>query len=141
VEEVISVLRKEGYRLVESTDDLSNIESKTMRIDQHILNILILPSNADFHDHQLLKDGHIILQDKASCFPAYILNPPLHARVIDACAAPGNKTSHLSAIMQNTGSIFAFDQDEKRLQTLVKLTGRAGCKSMYQVFLSFYTIS
>jgi putative methyltransferase len=48
---------------------------------------------------------------------------------IDACAAPGNKTSHLSALMKNTGKIWAFDLDSRRLGLLKKLTGRAGCKS------------
>lgn len=49
----------------------------------------------------------IILQDKASCFPAVVLAPMAeeHATVIDATAAPGNKTSHLSALMQNKGKV------------------------------------
>jgi len=51
--------------------------------------------------------------------------------VIDACAAPGNKTSHLSAIMKNTGKIWAFDLDKKRLKLLEKLTQKAGCKSTF----------
>ena len=52
--------------------------------------------------------------------------------VIDACAAPGNKTSHLSAILHSRnvkGKVFAFDKDEKRLGTLRRLTSRAGCTS------------
>ena len=35
--------------------------------------------------------------------PAYILNPPAGSHVIDACAAPGNKTSHAADIMANKG--------------------------------------
>ena len=54
--------------------------------------------------------GLYILQDKASCFPATILQPPKveGAVVIDATAAPGNKTSHLSALMDNTGTVSGF---------------------------------
>nr|KAJ3420926.1 putative 28S rRNA (cytosine-C(5))-methyltransferase [Polyrhizophydium stewartii] len=73
--------------------------------------MLVMPPNTDLHDDPLLVEGHIVLQDKASCFPAFLLRPPKGATVIDACAAPGNKTSHLSAIMSNTGTIFAFDKD------------------------------
>ncbi|PWY97933.1 S-adenosyl-L-methionine-dependent methyltransferase [Testicularia cyperi] len=48
---------------------------------------------------ELYKNNWIVLQDLASCFPAYLLDPPADTTVIDATSAPGNKTSHLSAIM------------------------------------------
>ncbi|KNC49177.1 NSUN5 protein [Thecamonas trahens ATCC 50062] len=69
--------------------------------------------------------GGIILQDKASCFPAALLAPPPHASVIDACAAPGNKTSHLVARMGGDGRVIAFDKSRTRMATLRKLTARA----------------
>jgi putative methyltransferase len=52
--------------------------------------------------------GKIILQDKASCFPASVLAQDIRqdcGAVIDATAAPGNKTSHLSALMNNEGKV------------------------------------
>jgi putative methyltransferase len=97
--------------------------------DGHLHDLLILPSSFDLHENQHLLKGEIIIQDKASCFPAFILNPSMNCDVIDACAAPGNKTSHLSSIMGNTGNIFAFDADSRRLGTLKTLTKRAGCTS------------
>ncbi|KAJ3107574.1 putative 28S rRNA (cytosine-C(5))-methyltransferase, partial [Phlyctochytrium planicorne] len=80
------------------------------------------------------------LHDKASCFPAFILNPPKNSKIIDACAAPGNKTSHLAAIMENTGSIIAFDLDPVRLKTLVKLTTLAHCKNITAINKSFLEV-
>ncbi|KAG5458134.1 MAG: S-adenosyl-L-methionine-dependent methyltransferase [Olpidium bornovanus] len=74
------------------------------------------------------------LQDKASCFPAHVLfsdpfldpdNPP---DVIDACAAPGNKTTHAAALMNDRGKLWAFDLDAKRLGTLKQMLAKAGCK-------------
>lgn len=55
-------------------------------------------------EHPLYRNGKIILQDLASCFPAEILLCREHEstdklHVIDATAAPGNKTSHLSALL------------------------------------------
>lgn len=60
-----------------------------------------------FQEDMPYKTGKIILQDKASCFPALVLAPPAleSGMVIDATAAPGNKASHLSALMQNKGKV------------------------------------
>ncbi|XP_065587767.1 28S rRNA (cytosine-C(5))-methyltransferase isoform X2 [Cyrtonyx montezumae] len=93
----------------------------------------------DFHDNRLYTSGHIILQDKASCLPAFLLSPAAGSHVIDACAAPGNKTSHLAAILKNKGHIFAFDLDTKRLATMNTMLMRAGitsCKLAQQDFLT-----
>jgi putative methyltransferase len=51
--------------------------------------------------------GKLILQDKASCFPAVVLAPPTRkdAVVIDATPAPRNKTTHLSALMRNLSKV------------------------------------
>ena len=113
-------------------------DATTYRIDRHIPNLLAFRSNTDFHNNQLYIDGHLIIQDKASCIPAQVLKPPLNSVVIDACAAPGNKTSHLAALMQNTGKIFAFDICKKRIKTMEKLLKRAGvtnCETINNNFL------
>eukprot|EP00026_Physarum_polycephalum_P003851 Phypoly_transcript_03867.p1 GENE.Phypoly_transcript_03867~~Phypoly_transcript_03867.p1 ORF type:complete len:403 (+),score=90.95 Phypoly_transcript_03867:1084-2292(+) len=40
--------------------------------------------------------------------------------VIDACAAPGGKTVHMANVMENDGKIFAFEQDKKRTEMLLR---------------------
>jgi 25S rRNA (cytosine2278-C5)-methyltransferase len=75
--------------------------------DTHIPNLLAFPPKTTFHNDPSYISGKIILQDKASCFPAVILDPPAKddTVVIDATAAPGNKTSHLCALMKNNGKV------------------------------------
>ena len=75
--------------------------------DAHISNLLLFPPETQFSSDPLYHEGKIILQDKASCFPAFILAPPSRdgTVVIDATAAPGNKTSHLCALMNNKGKV------------------------------------
>lgn len=36
---------------------------------------------------------------QASCLPAVALDPPVGSQVVDACAAPGNKTTHLCSLV------------------------------------------
>jgi putative methyltransferase len=75
--------------------------------DAHIENLLLFPPQVRLIDTPEYSDGRVILQDKASCFPAFVLAPPVHPSsvIIDATAAPGNKTSHLSALMGNQGKV------------------------------------
>jgi len=75
--------------------------------------------------------GGLILQDLASCFPAAVLDPSKwtddEVDALDATSAPGNKTSHLSALMKGRGSLTALELAPNRFRTLVKMLGRAGC--------------
>ncbi|CAH1772808.1 unnamed protein product [Owenia fusiformis] len=116
------------------------IQTMQLLQDPHIDGLLVFPQNTDFHKHPLYIDGSIILQDKASCVPAYVLSPPNGSHVIDCCAAPGNKTSHLAAIMANTGKIFSFDLDKKRLETMRSLTSKAGVTSAELTHHDFLTV-
>ena len=46
--------------------------------------------------------------------------------MIDGCAAPGNKTSHLAALLGNEGTVYAFDRSKERFQTLESRCMAAG---------------
>lgn len=129
LEDVIDYLKREGFSYqgtASGLEDLDRLSGKTFLCDLHLQDLLVFSAKTVFHDHFLYKAGHIILQDKASCLPAFLLNPQVGSHVIDACAAPGNKTSHLAAIMKNKGKLFAFDLDAKRLSTMSTLLLRAG---------------
>uniref|UniRef100_A0A8C6UH69 NOP2/Sun RNA methyltransferase 5 n=1 Tax=Neogobius melanostomus TaxID=47308 RepID=A0A8C6UH69_9GOBI len=128
VEDAVDYLKREGFMYqgrARTLDDLK-LKGKTFVQDMHIPEILAFYPKKDFHDHFLYKAGHFILQDKASCLPAHVLDPPPGSVVLDACAAPGNKTSHLAALMKNKGRLLAFDLDAKRLSTMSTLLLRAG---------------
>ncbi|XP_029012317.1 probable 28S rRNA (cytosine-C(5))-methyltransferase [Betta splendens] len=128
VDDAVDYLKRDGFSyLGQATrvDDV-NLKRKDFVRDLHLPEVLAFSPRTDFHEHFLYKAGHIILQDKASCLPAFLLDPAPGSRVIDACAAPGNKTSHLAAIMKNKGKLFAFDLDAKRLATMSTLLLRAG---------------
>lgn len=142
-------------------------------VDVHVRNLLKFPAGKDLHNHPLVTNGSLILQDKSSCFSAQILadsfslskkniqsnsskkssslessqskssqskpSGMMHRMdMIDACAAPGNKTSHLASLMASIPSasskskIFAFDKSIPRLDVLKRRMKEAGANVIVQ---------
>jgi putative methyltransferase len=117
---------------------------KCVYIDEHIPNLVAVSPGTDLTKTAAYVSGALILQDKASCFPAYLLDPQAEdGDVVDACAAPGNKTTHLAAIMEDHKSevggqeskIFAFEKNSDRAITLSKMVERAGSRKMTRIGL------
>ncbi|NXK47918.1 NSUN5 methyltransferase, partial [Chauna torquata] len=143
VDDVVDFFKRQGYSFLGkagSMEELRALSGKKFLLDLHLPELLVFPPQTDFHDNQLYTSGHIILQDKASCLPAFLLSPAAGSHVIDACAAPGNKTSHLAAILKNKGQIFAFDLDTKRLATMNTMLMRAGVTSFKLAQQDFLTV-
>ena len=115
--------------------------------DVHIPNLLLFPPKTELHEHELVINGSLILQDKASCFPAYVLRGQetsvISGDTVDACAAPGNKTSHLAMLVHSKNSkdvIFAFDRSVKRLDLLKKRMKEASADRVESVCQDFLSI-
>lgn len=79
---------------------------------------------------QELKDGLVVVQDEASQMSALTLNPSKNTRVLDMCAAPGTKSTHLAQIMENTGEITAIDLHEHRVELIKESLIRLGVNSV-----------
>ncbi|XP_012172904.1 probable 28S rRNA (cytosine(4447)-C(5))-methyltransferase isoform X2 [Bombus terrestris] len=70
--------------------------------------------------------GHYILQGASSFLPVMALDPKENERVLDMCAAPGGKSSHIAALMKNTGVLFSNDVNEERIKAVVGNFHRLG---------------
>ncbi|KAH7445472.1 hypothetical protein KP509_01G010700 [Ceratopteris richardii] len=108
-------------------------------LDDIVPGLFAIPAHTELHAHPLVSDGSLILQGKSSCIPALALAPETDWVVLDACAAPGNKTIQLAALMNGKGLILACELNEKRikrLQDTVKLAGASNVKVMHQDFLT-----
>ncbi|KAI9739127.1 MAG: hypothetical protein M1834_007340 [Cirrosporium novae-zelandiae] len=121
---------------------------KIYHIDNHIPNLLCLPALTDLSSTSAYANGEIIFQDKASCFPAFLIaethsGSPGGIEVgdtIDACAAPGNKTTHLAALAQESRSsntkkskVIACERNKGRAQILAKMVQKAGAQNIVEV--------
>lgn len=67
-------------------------------------------------------DGKIYLQSIASMLPVLALAPTVGESILDVCAAPGSKTTQMSAMMDNTGTIAAIEQNQIRYDKLIHNT-------------------
>ncbi|KAN0092826.1 S-adenosyl-L-methionine-dependent methyltransferase [Tylopilus felleus] len=136
-EAAIHHYEKQGFQI---SDPFSS--EKSFARDQHVPDLLLFNPHMQFHNDVHYKTGKIILQDKASCFPAIVLAPPSsqHAVVIDATAAPGNKTSHLSALMGGKGKLYAFERDKKRFSTLKTMLAKVSCKNTEALNVDFLNV-
>lgn len=71
--------------------------------------------------------GYIYVQDMASMIPPIVLEPKKYEKVLDLTAAPGSKTTLISALMENTGLVVANDINIDRLKALTGNIDRMGC--------------
>ncbi|MBY8983913.1 MAG: RsmB/NOP family class I SAM-dependent RNA methyltransferase [Candidatus Lokiarchaeota archaeon] len=67
--------------------------------------------------HEYLQ-GYFYIQNIASMLPPIILDPKSHEVVIDMCAAPGGKATHLSQLMDNKGNLILIEKNRNRIPAL-----------------------
>lgn len=130
------------YTRVDSLEQIlrASNEQYLYYIDKNIPDLLAVPFDSNIPNTPAFRNGLLILQDKASCFPAYLLDPrPDETDIVDACAAPGNKTTHLAALLrgqtktQPDCKIWACERDKARALTLKGMIDKAGANEIARV--------
>ena len=77
-----------------------------------------------------MKEGLYIIQDEASQLVTAMMDPKPGERILDACAAPGGKTTHMSQKMENQGEIYALDVSKGKLDLIEEMCQRLGIKNV-----------
>lgn len=72
------------------------------------------------------KEGRFMVQDEAAQLVSLLLDPRPGETVLDACAAPGGKTTHLAELMHDQGTIIALDSRRDRLPKISENASRLG---------------
>ncbi|MEO0933400.1 MAG: 16S rRNA (cytosine(967)-C(5))-methyltransferase [Cyanobacteria bacterium J06641_2] len=116
VEEVETVLQNQGV------------------LTQRILNLpqalRLLSSPGAIKNLPGFNQGWWTVQDSSAQLVSYLLNPQPNEVIIDACAAPGGKTTHIAELMGDSGKIYACDRTASRLRKLQQNTQRLNIKSI-----------
>jgi 16S rRNA (cytosine967-C5)-methyltransferase len=75
-----------------------------------------------------LSEGLYIIQDEASQLVTSILDPKPGEQILDACAAPGGKTTHMAQRMKDEGEIYALDPNKEKLNQIEEVCQRLGIR-------------
>ena len=130
------------YTRVDAIDEVLTQATmgQLLHVDKHIPNLIAVVSSTEVSTLPAYRKGLLILQDKASCFPAYLLDPkPNDGDTVDACAAPGNKATHLAAILNSRAGqtdqtkIWACERDPSRARVLEKMVATAGADKLVAI--------
>jgi len=89
---------------------------------------LILRESPRLSEEPLFQEGFYFVQDEASQIVAHLVNPRPGERVLDACAAPGGKTTHLAQLMNDQGEIIALDLYGPKIESLRDNCRRLGIR-------------
>lgn len=73
---------------------------------------------------KLLAEGSFLMQDPASMLAAHLVEPQPGQWVLDLCAAPGGKATHMAALTENSSTIVANDVSVTRLERVQENAAR-----------------
>lgn len=77
--------------------------------------------------------GHFIMQDPASMLPPHLLTPQPGEHILDLCAAPGGKTTHIAQLAQDQGHICALESNPRRIPPILENRERLGLHTVWPV--------
>ncbi len=114
-EPLVEILGEKGFRAVPTPWSVQGIHLKASSVvDQ-------LPG---------FQEGLFQIQGEASQLVGCLLDPQPGERVLDACAAPGGKTTHIAELMEDRGEIIAADVSARGLEKLKQNVQRLGLTSV-----------
>jgi 16S rRNA (cytosine967-C5)-methyltransferase len=102
----------------------------THAADAELPEAIIVEGAFDAYGHPLYGAGAYTAQSRGAMLVARALDPQPGERVLDLCAAPGGKTTHLAALMGDDGEIVAVERHPRRASALQRTAERMGATSV-----------
>ncbi len=103
--------------------------------DPGIPEALVLEGPWDVHGSPQWRAGALLAQSRAAMLPARALAPEPGERVLDLCAAPGGKSTHLAALMGGRGEVVAVERNRRRAAELQRTVERLRAQGCVRVVL------
>ncbi len=103
--------------------------------DPEIPEALVVEGPWDVHGSALWRAGAVLAQSRGAMLPARALAPRPGERVLDLCAAPGGKSTHLAALMEGQGEVVAVERNRRRAAELQRTVERLRAQGCVRVVL------
>ena len=91
---------------------------------------VVVSGGFDAHGSALWRAGELMPQSRASMVVSHCVDPRDGERVLDLCAAPGAKTTHLAALMGGSGEVVALERHAGRARALRRTAERMGASAV-----------
>jgi 16S rRNA (cytosine967-C5)-methyltransferase len=92
--------------------------------DPDLPEALVLEGPFDAHDSPAWRAGAFLAQSRGAMHVSRALDPQPGERVLDLCAAPGGKSTHLAALMRGRGEVVAVERNSRRAGMLTRTAQR-----------------
>jgi 16S rRNA (cytosine967-C5)-methyltransferase len=109
-------------------EDLERLLPPGTRRDPTIDEAYVLTAPFALEDSQIWREGRALGQSRASMLPARAVDPRPGERILDLCAAPGAKATHLAALSGNGAEIVCVEAQPARAAALRALAERLGAR-------------
>ncbi|MDS1029861.1 16S rRNA (cytosine(967)-C(5))-methyltransferase RsmB [Bacillota bacterium LX-D] len=108
------------------------LELQDIKVDQSrfVPEGLLISNFSNLENLEGFKNGLFLMQDESSMLVSYLLQPKPGSFLIDSCAAPGTKTTHLAQMAKDDCQIIACDVHEHKLELIAQNCQRLGLKSI-----------
>ncbi|MDF0725235.1 16S rRNA (cytosine(967)-C(5))-methyltransferase RsmB [Cytobacillus sp. S13-E01] len=102
VDELLQQLENDGYSVSKGDLSLDSIKS----------------TSGNLVHSTAFKQGLLTIQDESSMLVARALGVSINEKVLDSCAAPGGKTTHIAELLNNTGQVISLDLHEHKVRLI-----------------------
>jgi 16S rRNA (cytosine967-C5)-methyltransferase len=113
-----------------STSSPANRDAFAARLDSTLGEAVVLDGPLDDRSTPLWRAGAYLAQSRAAMLVSHALAPQPGERVLDVCAAPGGKTTHLAALMSDRGEVVALERSRARADALARTLERMRTRSV-----------
>lgn len=118
----VNTLKTTKEELIKKLQE-KNIEIQEIEMQQ---DFLIIKNLKNIENLKEFKDGLFTVQDASAGLTAIMLDPKENETILDACSAPGGKTTYIAELMKNKGEIYAWDIYPHRIKLVEENCKRLG---------------